>query len=212
MRRESEFLSGVAQSRALHAGLVEPPATPDEFRAYLRRARRRSQESFLVTVGEGGPLAGVINVNDIVMYSLRSASLGYYAFVPYAGCGLMRQAIRLVVGRCFDEFRLHRLEASIQPHNERSIRLVAGLGFSLEGVSRRYLKIGGRWRDHQRWALLAEEWRPRDVGRDPPGARRRMPIRERRDAPASATSTRAARPAPHPSATATRRRSSARRA
>lgn len=28
------------------------------------------------------------------------------------------------------------------------------------GNSRRYLKIGGRWRDHERWALLKEDWRP----------------------------------------------------
>jgi ribosomal-protein-alanine N-acetyltransferase len=53
---------------------------------------------------------------------------------------------------------LHRLEANIQPSNERSIALVRGLGFRKEGLSRRYLKIGGRWRDHERWALLVDEW------------------------------------------------------
>jgi RimJ/RimL family protein N-acetyltransferase len=30
---------------------------------------------------------------------------------------------------------------------------------------RGYLKIGNRWRDHERWALLKEEWRPRSVAR-----------------------------------------------
>jgi hypothetical protein len=39
--------------------------------------------------------------------------------------------------------------------------LVCRAGFRLEGVSRRYLKIGGRWRDHERWALTVEEWRRR---------------------------------------------------
>jgi [ribosomal protein S5]-alanine N-acetyltransferase len=165
LRREKEFLRGVTLSRALHAGLVEPPCTTDEYRAYLRRSRRESQESFFVTQGEGGSLVGVVNVNDIVLHALRSGSLGYYVFAPHAGRGLMREGLRQVVGHCFEELRLHRLEASIQPHNARSIRLVAGLGFRMEGVSRRYLKIGGRWRDHQRWALLAEEWRPRAVRR-----------------------------------------------
>jgi RimJ/RimL family protein N-acetyltransferase len=28
--------------------------------------------------------------------------------------------------------------------------------FEKEGYSPRYFKIGGRWRDHERWALLAE--------------------------------------------------------
>jgi len=37
--------------------------------------------------------------------------------------------------------------------------MVQALGFRKEGYSPRYLKIGGRWRDHERWALLVEEWR-----------------------------------------------------
>src|SRR5690606_36662143 len=158
-------------SRELHAGLVEPPSTTDEYGAYLRRARSASQESFFVITEDGDRLVGVVNVNEIVLYSLRSASLGYYAFVPLAGRGMMREGLRRVIGCCFEEFRLHRLEANIQPHNERSIGLVAGLGFTLEGLSRRYLKIGGRWRDHQRWALLAEGWRP-PPGPGPRGRRR----------------------------------------
>jgi len=31
-------------------------------------------------------------------------------------------------------------------------------GFAKEGLSRRYLKINGRWRDHERWAILKEDW------------------------------------------------------
>jgi ribosomal-protein-alanine N-acetyltransferase len=30
-------------------------------------------------------------------------------------------------------------------------------GFRYEGLSLRYLKIGGRWRDHERWALTSDE-------------------------------------------------------
>jgi len=59
----------------------------------------------------------------------------------------------------FVTMKLHRLEANIQPRNAASIAVVKRAGFSLEGYSRRYLKIGGRWRDHERWAILAEDWR-----------------------------------------------------
>jgi ribosomal-protein-alanine N-acetyltransferase len=90
--------------------------------------------------------------------------LGYYAFEPYAGHGLMREGMILVVNEAFRELGLHRLEASVQARNERSIALLSGLGFSREGLARRYLKIGGRWLDHERWAVLREEW---------PGVRRR---------------------------------------
>ena len=58
----------------------------------------------------------------------------------------------------FDTLRLHRLEANIQPSNQASIALVRRAGFTREGFSRRYPKINGRWRDHERWAILREDW------------------------------------------------------
>ncbi len=61
----------------------------------------------------------------------------------------------------FGDLRLHRVQASIQPENERSIALVRGAGFRREGLALRYLKIGGRWRDHEHWAITAEERRDR---------------------------------------------------
>ena len=73
----------------------------------------------------------------------------------------MREAIELVLREAFLNLRLHRIEANIQPGNHASIALARGAGFSREGFSPRYLKIGGRWRDHERWAILAEEWRAR---------------------------------------------------
>jgi hypothetical protein len=47
------------------------------------------------------------------------------------------------------------------PANRPSIALVRRAGFRREGYSPRYLKIAGRWADHDRWALLSERWRPR---------------------------------------------------
>jgi ribosomal-protein-alanine N-acetyltransferase len=63
-----------------------------------------------------------------------------------------------VVTHAFDTMKLHRLEANIQPANARSKALVKRLGFRREGMSPRYLKINGRWRDHERWAILSEDW------------------------------------------------------
>jgi ribosomal-protein-alanine N-acetyltransferase len=54
------------------------------------------------------------------------------------------------------ELGLHRLEANIQPENLASIGLVRRLGFRREGMPPRYLRINGEWRDHERWALLAD--------------------------------------------------------
>jgi ribosomal-protein-alanine N-acetyltransferase len=70
----------------------------------------------------------------------------------------MTEAVRMTVQHAFEEIGLHRLEANIQPGNVRSIALVERLGFRYEGFSPRYLKIGGVWCDHQRWAILADEF------------------------------------------------------
>lgn len=143
----------------MHRGFVSVAATSGEYRDYLRRARRKNQESFFVVAADSGELVGVVNVNEIVRYSLKSARLGYYAFTPHVGKGLMREGLELVIARAFRALGLHRLEANVQPANRRSIALVRGLGFKREGLARRYLKIGGRWQDHERWSILKEEWR-----------------------------------------------------
>ena len=162
-RREREYLACALRSRALHRGYVVVASAPREFRSYLRATRRANQESFFVVDGQSAELAGVININDIVRHAELSGRLGYYAFVPHAGNGLMREGLMLVIACAFRELGLHRLEANIQHSNRRSIALVEGLGFRREGNARGFLKIGNRWRDHERWALLKEEWRPRSV-------------------------------------------------
>ena len=119
--------------------------------------------TFFVVLKTGGDLIGVVNIDSIVRGAFQSGYLGYYGFIPHVGLGLMREGLSQVVSRAFRELKLHRLEANIQPENERSIALVRGLGFRLEGFSPKYLKVCGRWRDHERWAILAEEWKRSSV-------------------------------------------------
>src|SRR5262249_54230743 len=107
--------------------------------------------------GDGAILA-VVNVSEIVRAAFQSAYLGYYAFRPHAGQGYMTEGLALVLRHAFRSLGLHRLEANIQPGNHPSRALVRGLGFRKEGFSPRYLKIGGRWRDHERWAIVREAW------------------------------------------------------
>jgi [ribosomal protein S5]-alanine N-acetyltransferase len=71
----------------------------------------------------------------------------------------LTEAIDLILQYAFERLKLHRLEANIQPGNVASLKLVKRAGFIREGFSRRYLKIGGRWRDHERWAIIAEDWK-----------------------------------------------------
>jgi ribosomal-protein-alanine N-acetyltransferase len=157
--REREFLAAVRRSRQLHGAWVAPPATPAAYRRYLRRLQSPHQAGFLVRRHDSGALVGVVNISEIVRGNFRSAYLGYYAFVPEARRGLMTEGLARVVSHAFGRLGLHRLEANIQPANLASRRLVRRLGFRREGRSPRYLRIAGAWRDHERWAILREEWR-----------------------------------------------------
>jgi len=160
-RDRDEFLERMHASRKLHGQWVSGPADADAFAGWLRRTRTADRECLLVCREEDGAIAGVYNISQIFYGPLCSAYLGYYAFTPFAGKGHMREGLRLVLRHAFGTLGLHRLEANIQPENRPSIALVSGAGFRLEGLSPRYLKIAGRWRDHERWAILAEEFRPR---------------------------------------------------
>ena len=72
----------------------------------------------------------------------------------------MREGLELVLRHAFGALGLHRVEVNVQPGNVRSIALAERLGFRREGYAPRYLKIGGRWRDHVRFAMLADEFSP----------------------------------------------------
>ncbi|MGH9686752.1 MAG: GNAT family N-acetyltransferase [Candidatus Acidiferrales bacterium] len=157
-KRRVEFLRAVSRSRRLHRPWGSAPNTARAFNASLKRLALPAHAGFWV-VTEGGELAGVININEIVRGSFCSGYLGYYAFMPHNGRGYMTGGLRAVLAAAFGRLRLHRIEANIQPQNEPSRRLVQRLGFRLEGFSPHYLNIRGVWRDHERWAITLEDWR-----------------------------------------------------
>jgi [ribosomal protein S5]-alanine N-acetyltransferase len=158
-RDRTEFLERVTASRKLHRSWVHPPATHGAFSDYVGRSRGHTNAGYLVCVVEDDAIAGVYNVNEIVRGAFYSGYLGYYGFEQYAGQGYMSEGLKLVLRHVFTKLGLHRLEANIQPANVASTALVQRAGFRLEGFSPRYLKIAGRWRDHERWAITVEDWR-----------------------------------------------------
>ena len=156
-----QFVSLMRASRSFHRPWATAPTDDDRFAAYLADARRPDFEAMLLCRHEDDAILGFFNLSQIVRRGLQSAYLGYAIGKPFAGQGYMREGIELVLRHAFVTLRLHRVEANIQPGNAASIALAAGAGFRREGFSPRYLKIGGRWRDHERWAILSDEWRDR---------------------------------------------------
>ncbi len=147
----------------------------------LVAAQGWSVRSFLVhaldpeaSVGpEAGPgsahgIVGRVNVNHLVRGRLQSATIGYDAYDPYAGRGLMAEGLRLVLDVAFAPephgLGLHRVQAGVQPANVRSAGLLRAVGFVHEGFSPRLVQLPTlgdateQWRDHDNYAITVEQW------------------------------------------------------
>jgi [ribosomal protein S5]-alanine N-acetyltransferase len=155
----TELISANLASLSLHEPWVLPCRDLASFHGYLSRCDADRSIGFIARECASNRIVGVINLSEIVHGFFQSAYMGYYAVAGMNGRGLMSEAVGLVVTHAFTELGLHRLEANIQPANEPSRALVKRLGFRQEGYSPRYLKINGEWRDHERWAILSEDWR-----------------------------------------------------
>ena len=169
LRDADAFLAAARASRRLHGRWVRAPHGLAGFRDYVARFGARAQRNLhaathagvLVRRSDDDAIVGVFNFSEIIRGSFHSAYLGYYAFAPHAGSGHMANGLALALEFAFRTLKLHRVEVNVQPRNARSHALVLRAGFLREGYSRRYLRIAGRWRDHVRYAMLAEDWRAR---------------------------------------------------
>jgi [ribosomal protein S5]-alanine N-acetyltransferase len=161
------FLAAAKASRRLHGAWVHAPSTPAQYEAFVRRYGRFARRDPLAVTHvallacrcDDGAIVGTFIFGEVVRGLFQSAYMGYYAFAPHAGAGYMSEGLELALRFAFNALKLHRVEANVQPTNLRSLALVCGAGFVREGYSRRYVRIAGRWRDHVRMALLAEDWR-----------------------------------------------------
>jgi ribosomal-protein-alanine N-acetyltransferase len=158
-RSDREAFLGLArESRELHRPWTYPPERSDQFDDLFARSRRDDFACLVsVLTADERDITGVFTISQIVRGAFQTAYLGYYAHQRHANQGLMREAMEQVLDHAFGPLALHRLEANIQPGNQPSIALARGAGFRLEGFSPRYLLIGGQWRDHERYAITADE-------------------------------------------------------
>ena len=152
-----EFVDLVEASVELHRPWTYPPADAASFRRLLERNRGDDFYALLARRTEDDSIIGLFEFSSIVRGGFQNAYLGYWVGAPFARRGYMREAMQLALRFAFGDLKLHRVEANIQPANTPSLELAKRSGFRREGFSPRYLKIGGRWRDHERWAILADE-------------------------------------------------------
>jgi ribosomal-protein-alanine N-acetyltransferase len=153
-----EMMQMFRESRKFYKGLITPPLDRKSFQTYVERNEDETNECFVICRTEDGKIVGAINLSQIFRKAFQNAYLGYSLGVKYTGKGYMTEAINIVLRFAFNSLKLHRIEANVQPENLPSIAVLRRCGFTKEGFSRKYLKIAGKWRDHERWAIIKEDW------------------------------------------------------
>jgi [ribosomal protein S5]-alanine N-acetyltransferase len=109
----------------------------------------------LVCTHSNDAIMGQISFGGISRGCFQSCFVGYWIGRAFAGQGLMIEALSLAVRYAFVRMGLHRIEANIAPSNHSSRAVADRCGFRYEGRARRLLHLAGRWRDHERWAIIS---------------------------------------------------------
>ncbi|MBX7174701.1 MAG: GNAT family N-acetyltransferase [Pyrinomonadaceae bacterium] len=154
-----EMLELFKTSLEIYEGLINPPLDLESFKVYVDRNLEDANECFLICQNIGNKIVGAINLTQIFRKSFQNCYLGYSLGVNFIGKGYMTEAVNLVLHHAFENLKLHRVEANVQPHNLASIKVLQRCGFTKEGFSRKYLKIDNVWCDHERWAIIFEDWK-----------------------------------------------------
>ena len=154
-----------------HLKSWSPPAPPNLYtlirwqqaiEKYARAFENGSAARFRLSPREQADLViGSIGFSQIFRGPFCSGVLGYQIDRECEGRGLMSEALRAAMRYMFEEQKLHRIAANYRPENVRSGRLLATLGFQIEGYAKKYLFIDGAWRDHVLTSITNAAFDPR---------------------------------------------------
>lgn len=84
--------------------------------------------------------------------------IGYTLSEKYQGKGYATEAIREVIGYLFNNLNKHRITASVDPRNTKSIALLERIGMRKEAHFKKSFWFNNEWADDVIYAILKEEW------------------------------------------------------
>lgn len=124
----------------------------------VQRMLEREREGTVAAraiLDDDGLLAGIVRLNGITRGAFESCSLGYWVDQARNGHGLASRAVGAVLELAFGPLGLHRVQAETLRHNVRSQRVLTKNGFERIGMAPGYIRIAGRWQDHDLFQKLA---------------------------------------------------------
>ena len=143
---------------------------PAEDRAsFIARCAMRGRELQLGTgygfgIFVGDRFAGEVNLSSVQRGAFQSGYVGYWIDEALAGNGYVAGVLCGPL-----PLRLRAAPSPPPPGGDRAPQRPEQAGgpqarVAGEGIALRYLEIDGRWEDHVRYALTAEEWLERREG------------------------------------------------
>lgn len=102
-------------------------------------------------------IVGTFSFRNICYSAYMDCELGYKFHQSVWKRGYAKESIRKGLEIMFQEAKMHRIEALVQPENNPSKHLLKALGFTYEGVKRQNVKLHGTWCDHEVYSLLQGE-------------------------------------------------------
>ena len=155
---EKIFMAHIRHSRELHRSWVKVPTSAKAFQRYVHEMNTADDQAYVAIRTDTHDMVGVVELQDIFRGDFQNAYLIYYGFAEQLQQGFMRNAVQQVIAKAFGPMKLHRLEANVQTDNLASIALLKACGFEKEGLSPKFLRKNGEWRDHERWARLNDRY------------------------------------------------------
>lgn len=110
-----------------------------------------------ILIKETGNLVGDIGVHFIGPDCLQ-VEIGFTLSLEYQGKGYATEAVIGIINCLFNDFKKHRIVASVDPQNTKSIALLERIGMKKEAHFRKSLWINNEWEDDIVYAILEEEW------------------------------------------------------
>lgn len=139
----------------------ELPVNEEELLSRLRAVDRPAhptpQQWVTYAVDFNGVLAGEVGIG--LDHTGCVATLGYTLALAFHGQGIASTAVDLVLEYLFTQTTVHRIEATIDPENWASARVLERLGFRYEGRRYRSALVRGEWLDDDAYELIVDDWR-----------------------------------------------------
>lgn len=104
---------------------------------------------------ESGKIAGDVGIHFLPHHH---AELGYTLAPEYQGRGYAIEAVSCVLDYLFRKLKKHRVTASTDPRNKKSMRLLERVKMRQEALFKKSYWTGKAWMDDAVYAILNHEW------------------------------------------------------